>query len=82
MDSGERAWIDLSSLATTMSVLIETTLGDIVVDLFVRERPNCCRNFLKLCKIKYYNLCQIFNIEVSGKGIGAQKTFINVMRLF
>src|SRR5438105_1800361 len=47
-----------------MSVLIETTLGDLVVDLFVKERPNACRNFLKLCKVKYYNLNQIFTIEV------------------
>ncbi|KAH7724451.1 SIG-7 protein [Aphelenchoides avenae] len=46
-----------------MSVLIETTLGDIVVDLFVKERPNACRNFLKLCKVKYYNLCQFYRIE-------------------
>uniref|UniRef100_A0A7E4WAE7 Peptidyl-prolyl cis-trans isomerase n=1 Tax=Panagrellus redivivus TaxID=6233 RepID=A0A7E4WAE7_PANRE len=46
-----------------MSVLIETTMGDIVVDLFIKERANCCRNFLKLCKIKYYNLCQIMTIE-------------------
>uniref|UniRef100_A0AC34QAW2 Peptidyl-prolyl cis-trans isomerase n=1 Tax=Panagrolaimus sp. JU765 TaxID=591449 RepID=A0AC34QAW2_9BILA len=46
-----------------MSVLIETTIGDIVVDLFVKERPTCCQNFLKLCKIKYYNLCQIMTIE-------------------
>lgn len=38
-----------------MSVVIETTIGDITVDLFVDERPQTCRNFLKLCKIKYYN---------------------------
>lgn len=49
-----------------MSVLIETTLGDIVVDLFIKERPNCCRNFLKLCKIKYYNLCQVLTVEVGS----------------
>lgn len=48
-----------------MSVLIETTLGDLVVDLFVKERPNTCKNFLKLCKVKYYNLNQIFTIQVS-----------------
>lgn len=47
-----------------MSVLIETTIGDIVVDLFIKERPNACRNFLKLCKIKYYNLNQVFTVEV------------------
>lgn len=39
-----------------MSVVIETTLGDITVDLYVDRRPRCCINFLKLCKLKYYNL--------------------------
>lgn len=38
-----------------MSVVIETTMGDITVDLFVKSRPKACLNFLKLCKIKYYN---------------------------
>lgn len=33
-----------------MSVLIETSIGDLVVDLFVDEAPNACKNFLKLCK--------------------------------
>ena len=47
-----------------MSVLIETTIGDLVVDLFCQQRPKTCANFLKLCKIKYYNLNQIFKIEV------------------
>uniref|UniRef100_A0A0N4Z2C3 Peptidyl-prolyl cis-trans isomerase n=1 Tax=Parastrongyloides trichosuri TaxID=131310 RepID=A0A0N4Z2C3_PARTI len=46
-----------------MSVLIETTLGDIVVDLFIKEKPKSCLNFIKLCKIKYYNNCQFFNIQ-------------------
>ncbi|KAH8268712.1 hypothetical protein KR026_012503 [Drosophila bipectinata] len=38
-----------------MSVVIETTLGDLTVDLFTSERPVACLNFLKLCKLKYYN---------------------------
>lgn len=38
-----------------MSVVLETTLGDITIDLFIKERPRACLNFLKLCKIKYYN---------------------------
>ncbi|XP_030767301.1 peptidyl-prolyl cis-trans isomerase-like 4 isoform X2 [Sitophilus oryzae] len=38
-----------------MSVVIETTLGDITVDLFLNSRPKACFNFLKLCKTKYYN---------------------------
>ncbi|CAI5438318.1 unnamed protein product [Caenorhabditis angaria] len=46
-----------------MSVLVETTLGDLVIDLFIKERPRCSLNFIKLCKKKYYNLCQFHSIE-------------------
>ncbi|KAI8854024.1 cyclophilin-like domain-containing protein [Chytridium lagenaria] len=38
-----------------MSVLLETSLGDIVIDLYVKKAPRACTNFLKLCKAKYYN---------------------------
>lgn len=38
-----------------MAVVIETTIGDFTVDLYTEERPQTCRNFLKLCKLKYYN---------------------------
>ncbi|XP_054717818.1 peptidyl-prolyl cis-trans isomerase-like 4 [Uloborus diversus] len=46
-----------------MSVVIETTVGDITVDLYLKERPNTCLNFLKLCKIKYYNMCLFHKVE-------------------
>lgn len=46
-----------------MSVVIETTIGDITVDLFVKERPKACLNFLKLCKLKYYNFNLFHTIE-------------------
>uniref|UniRef100_A0A3B4FWA2 Peptidyl-prolyl cis-trans isomerase n=2 Tax=Haplochromini TaxID=319058 RepID=A0A3B4FWA2_9CICH len=46
-----------------MAVLLETSLGDIVIDLFTDERPKTCLNFLKLCKIKYYNYCLIHNVQ-------------------
>ncbi|RXG72398.1 Peptidyl-prolyl cis-trans isomerase-like 4 [Armadillidium vulgare] len=46
-----------------MSVVIETTVGDITVDLFTEERPTTCMNFIKLCKMKYYNFNLIFSIE-------------------
>ncbi|XP_070569143.1 peptidyl-prolyl cis-trans isomerase-like 4 [Ptychodera flava] len=46
-----------------MAVLLETTLGDIVVDLYTKERPRCCLNFLKLCKIKYYNYCIFHSVQ-------------------
>eukprot|EP01133_Synstelium_polycarpum_P017376 gene17376-20731_t len=46
-----------------MSVLIETTLGDIVIDLYTQECPTTTKNFLKLCKIKYYNGCLFYNVQ-------------------
>lgn len=46
-----------------MSVLIETSLGDIVVDLETKACPRTCENFLKLCKVKYYGLNAFFNGE-------------------
>lgn len=44
-----------------MSVLLETSMGDIVIDLEVDACPITCANFLKLCKIYYYNLNAFFN---------------------
>ncbi|XP_040206528.1 peptidyl-prolyl cis-trans isomerase-like 4 [Rana temporaria] len=46
-----------------MAVLLETTLGDIVMDLYTEERPRACLNFLKLCKIKYYNYGLVHNVQ-------------------
>ncbi|KAL3820937.1 hypothetical protein ACJIZ3_006842 [Penstemon smallii] len=46
-----------------MSVLLVTSLGDIVVDLFTDRCPLTCKNFLKLCKIKYYNGCLFHTIQ-------------------
>ncbi|KAF2093408.1 putative cyclophilin-type peptidyl-prolyl cis-trans isomerase [Rhizodiscina lignyota] len=46
-----------------MSVLLETSLGDIVIDLLVDYAPKTCENFLKLCKVKYYNYSPVYNIQ-------------------
>lgn len=46
-----------------MSVLLETSLGDLVIDLFVDDCPKTCENFLKLCKLKYYNNCLFFDVQ-------------------
>lgn len=46
-----------------MAVILETSLGDLVIDLHVKECPKAARNFLKLCKIKYYNNCLIHNVQ-------------------
>ncbi|KAF5321447.1 hypothetical protein D9619_000228 [Psilocybe cf. subviscida] len=46
-----------------MSVLFETSLGDLVIDLEVDNCPKTCENFLKLCKVYYYNLNAFFNVS-------------------
>ncbi|KAF2839434.1 cyclophilin-like protein [Patellaria atrata CBS 101060] len=46
-----------------MSVLLETSVGDIVIDLLVDYAPRCCENFLKLCKVKYYNYSPIYLVQ-------------------
>uniref|UniRef100_W5L412 Peptidyl-prolyl cis-trans isomerase n=1 Tax=Astyanax mexicanus TaxID=7994 RepID=W5L412_ASTMX len=67
-----------------MAVLLETTLGDIVVDLYTEERPKASLNFLKLCKIKFYNYCLIHNVQrdfiiqtgdPTGTGRGGESVF-------
>ncbi|XP_077522262.1 peptidyl-prolyl cis-trans isomerase-like 4 [Amblyomma americanum] len=67
-----------------MAVVIETTLGDLTVDLYTVERPRTCLNFLKLCKLKYYNLCLFNKVEQnfvaqtgdpSGTGRGGDSVF-------
>ena len=52
-----------------MSVLIETSLGDIVADLYLDQAPIASRNFLKLCKIHAYDGCLFFRVV---KGFLAQ----------
>ena len=46
-----------------MAVLLETSKGDVVVDLFVDDAPKTCLNFVKLCKLKYYNHCGFFDVQ-------------------
>ncbi len=38
-----------------MSVLLETSLGDIVIDLECSKAPSNANNFLKLCQVKHFN---------------------------
>ena len=46
-----------------MAVMLETSLGDLVFDLYVDKCPNAARNFLKLCRMKYYNNCIFHTLE-------------------
>ena len=46
-----------------MAVLLETSLGEICVDLRVEETPLAAKNFLKLCKLKYYHNHLFYNVQ-------------------
>lgn len=46
-----------------MSVLLETSMGDLVIDLCCEKVPKATLNFLKLCKVKYYNFCEFHRVE-------------------
>jgi peptidyl-prolyl cis-trans isomerase-like 4 len=46
-----------------MAVLLDTSAGEIVIDLYTDEAPIATKNFLKLCKIKYYNNVLFYNIQ-------------------
>lgn len=70
-----------------MAVLLDTTSGNIVIDLYFKEVPNTCRNFLKLCKMKYYNNCLFHNVikgysiqsgDPSGTGNGGESIYKNL----
>lgn len=67
-----------------MSVILETSVGDITIDLFLQECPKTCLNFLKLCKVKYYNNVIFHNIQKDyiiqsgdpgGDGKGGESVF-------
>jgi len=45
-----------------MSVLIQTTLGPITLDLNVTSCPLFCRSFLSLCAHNYYDKHLVFNV--------------------
>ena len=59
-----------------MSLLLETSLGDVVIDLEVETCPKTCENFLKLCKVYYYNLNAFFNGSLESSNHAAQATLV------
>mmetsp|Transcript_44705 Transcript_44705/g.107865 ORF Transcript_44705/g.107865 Transcript_44705/m.107865 type:complete len:729 (-) Transcript_44705:1693-3879(-) len=48
-----------------MSILLETTLGDIVIDLDVEGSPELCKNVLKLAKARYYSQSLVYNVQAN-----------------
>ena len=53
-------------LSPPLQVLLKTTLGDIDIELWSKEAPLACRNFIQLCLEEYYN-DTIFHRVVFGK---------------
>lgn len=49
-----------------LQVLLKTTLGDMDVELWSRETPLACRNFVQLCLEQYYD-GTIFHRVIKGK---------------
>lgn len=48
-----------------IKVLLKTSVGDIDIELWCREAPKACRNFIQLCMEGYYN-GTIFHRLVKG----------------
>ena len=46
-----------------MSVLLETSLGDITIDFKTKKCPQASRNFLKLAKRKYYHFGRFAQVQ-------------------
>ena len=46
-----------------MAVLVETSKGNIVIDLHCDDAPKTCLNFVKLCKMRYYDHCKFFDVQ-------------------
>jgi peptidyl-prolyl cis-trans isomerase-like 4 len=46
-----------------MSVLIETSIGELVVDLYTDKCYRSAMNFIKLCKLKYYHFHLFSSVE-------------------
>ncbi|GKY91776.1 hypothetical protein MPSEU_000149300 [Mayamaea pseudoterrestris] len=46
-----------------MSLLLETTYGDLVIDLSVESSPELCRNILKLACARFYTQSLVYSID-------------------
>ncbi|KAI3639478.1 hypothetical protein MIR68_002493 [Amoeboaphelidium protococcarum] len=46
-----------------MSVLLETSVGQFVIDLYCEEFPDACKQFLRLCRDRFYDYATVQRIE-------------------
>ena len=71
---------------TSGKVVLETTFGDIDIELFSKECPLACRAFIRLCLDGYYEqnlfhrILKDFMVQTgdksgSGKGSGVEKKY-------
>ena len=68
---------------TNGKVCLETTVGDIEIELWSRECPKACRNFVQLCMENYYNKTKFHRVIkdfiVQGGDPGNGKyNFVNI----
>ena len=45
-----------------MALVLETTIGDIVIELDVEGSPELCKNVIKLAHARYYTGNLIYNV--------------------
>lgn len=70
-----------------MSILLETTFGDLVIDLDIDGSPALCKNVLKLAKARYYTNTLIYNVvpgkycQMGGKSVFFVNNIHRMMRI-
>ena len=69
---------------TQGKVLLETSVGDIEIELWSRECPKACRNFVQLCMEGYYNKTKFHRVvkdfivqggDPTGTGQGGESIY-------
>jgi len=69
---------------TKGKVIIKTTFGDLDVELFAKETPMACRNFVQLCLEGYYDNCKFHRVikdfmaqtgDPTGTGNGGESIY-------
>jgi peptidyl-prolyl cis-trans isomerase SDCCAG10 len=74
----------MSEPATYGKVILKTTVGDIEIELWSKETPKACRNFIQLCLSGYFDGCDFHRVskgflvqtgDPTGTGTGGQSIY-------
>lgn len=57
-------------------MVLETTLGELEIELWSKECPKACRNFIQLCLEEYYNNTIFHNVVPNFIAQGGDPTGI------